>query len=117
MEEFTMVKHVTKLGTTVATALLLAAGVNAAPLTLNDVQLDTVAAGGVETVAGFVCPVISTDAVLNSPKGAAIAGGDYTIGGPDVSIPLHATNGDGTGSPGGAHSGPGDTDYTAIWAR
>ncbi|MEJ2440521.1 MAG: hypothetical protein P8047_04150 [Gammaproteobacteria bacterium] len=79
--------------------------------------MDSIAAGGVETVSGFVCPVISTDAVLNSPKGAAIAGGDYTIAGPDVSVPLHATNGDGTGSPSGAHTSPGDTTYTAIWAR
>ena len=74
-------------------------------------------AAGVEKTDGFVCPVISTDAVLNSPKGAAIAGGDYTIGGPNVSVPVHATNGDGTGSPGGAHRAPGDTDYTAIWAK
>jgi hypothetical protein len=112
-----MLKQIPKLGAAMAVALLLAGGVNAAPVTLSDVQMDTVAAGGVETVSGFVCPVISTDAVLNSPKGGAIAGGDYTIGGPDVSVPLFATNGDGAGSPGGAHSGPGDTDYTAIWAR
>jgi len=61
--------------------------------------------------------VITTDGVLNSPKGAAIAGGHYTIVGPDVAVPLHATNGDGAGSPGGSHSQPGDTDYTAIWSR
>jgi len=72
-------------------------------------------AAPVEKTDGFVCPVIKTDAVLNSPRGGAIAGGDYTIGGPDVSVPLHATNANGAGSPGGAHSSPGDTDYTAIW--
>jgi len=99
-----------------ATTLFLASNVNAGPIALTDAQMDTVAAGGVETTAGFVCPVISTDAVLNSPKGAAIAGGDYTIAGPDVSIPVTATNADGAGSPGGAHSAPGDTNYTAIWA-
>jgi hypothetical protein len=99
-----------------ATSLLLAGSVSAVPITLSDAQMDKVAAGGVEQVDGFVCPVISTDAVLHSGNGAAIAGGDYTIVGPTVSIPLHATNGDGAGSPGGAHSGPGDTDYTAIWA-
>lgn len=71
----------------------------------------------VEKTDGFVCPVISTAAVLNSPKGAALgATGDYTIGGPDVSVPIHATNGDGAGVPAGPHSAPGDTDYTAIWA-
>src|SRR5438105_5909333 len=65
---------------------------------------------------GFVCPVISTDNVLNSPKGGTLAGGDYTIGGPDVSVPTHATNGDGTGQPQGEHSAPGDTNYSAIWS-
>jgi hypothetical protein len=72
-------------------------------------------AAPVERVDGFVCPVISTDAVLNSARGGAISGGDYTIGGPDVSVPIHATNADGTGTPGGDHSRPGDTDYSAIW--
>ncbi|MFH1256631.1 MAG: hypothetical protein V1494_05050 [Candidatus Diapherotrites archaeon] len=76
------------------------------------------AAAAVEKTGGFVCPVISTSAVLNSPKGAALGDtGDYTIGGPNVMVPVHATNGDGTGVPAGPHSGPGDTDYTAIWAR
>lgn len=112
-----MLKQISKLSAAVATSLLLVSGANANPIALNDVQMDRVAAGGVETVAGFVCPVISTDAVLNSPKGAAIAGGDYTIVGPNVSVPLLATNADGAGSPGGAHSAPGDTNYTAIWAK
>ena len=65
---------------------------------------------------GFVCPVIKTDAVLNSPHGAAIGEGHYTIVGPDVSVPIGATNGDGTGTPPGPHSAPGDTDYTAVWS-
>ena len=73
------------------------------------------ASAAVEKTDGFVCPVISTDAVLNSPKGGAIAGGDYTIGGPNVSVPIHATNDDGAGSPGGDHAAPGDTTYTAVW--
>lgn len=98
-------------------ALLMAGGVSAAPVALTDAQLDEVAAGGVERVDGFVCPVITTDGVLNSPNGAAIAGGHYTIVGPDVAVPMHATNGNGAGTPGGSHSQPGDTDYTAIWAR
>lgn len=116
-----MRKFISKSGSisTVAFActLLLSTSVFAAPVTLSDAQMDSVAAGGVERVDGFVCPVISTDAVLNSVNGAGPIGeGDYTIVGPDVSIPLHATNGDGAGTPGGSHSNPGDTDYTAIWA-
>lgn len=89
----------------------------AGPISLTAAQMDAVAAGGVERVDGFICPVISTDAVLNSPKGGAIGEGHYTIGGPDVAVPIHATNGDGAGTPPGPHSQPGDTDYTAIWAR
>jgi len=111
-----MSKLTIKVCSTLATSLLVSGAVNAAPVTLTEDQLDTVAAGGVEKVDGFVCPVISTDAVLNSPNGVAIAGGDFSIVGPTVSVPLHATNGNGSGSPAGAHSGPGDTDYTAIWA-
>lgn len=112
-----MLKHIGKLSAAVATSLLLVGGASANPVALSDAQLDAVAAGGVETVSGFVCPVISTSAVLNSPNGRMIAGGDYTILGPDVSVPLHATNAGGAGSPGGAHAAPGDTNYTAIWAN
>lgn len=96
---------------------LCSSAVSAAPVMLNEKQLDSIAAGGVAKVDGFVCPVISTDAVLNSPNGAAIGGGDYSIIGPDVSIPVHATNRNGLGTPGGNHASPGDTDYTAIWAK
>ncbi|MDH5749888.1 MAG: hypothetical protein OEY85_11325 [Rhodospirillales bacterium] len=99
---------------------LFASAAHAKPLSLTDAQMDQVAAGGVSTVDGFVCPVITTDAVLNASGGVtaiAIAGGHYSIVGPDVSTPLIATNGDGAGSPGGAHSAPGDTTYTAIWAK
>ncbi len=71
----------------------------------------------VDKTDGFVCPVIKTDAVLNSPRGAAIGEGHYTIVGPDVNVPIIATNGEGTGTPPGPHSAPGDTDYTAVWAK
>jgi hypothetical protein len=73
------------------------------------------ASAAVDKVDGFVCPVIQTDAVLNSTKGGEISGGDYTIGGPNVSVPIHATNADGAGTPSGSHSQPGDTDYSAVW--
>ncbi len=97
-------------------AVLCVTSVQAEPLVLTDTQMDGVAAGGVDKVDGFVCPVISTSAVLNSPNGAQIGGGDFSIIGPNVSIPLHATNGAGAGTPAGPHAQPGDTDYTAIWA-
>ena len=88
----------------------------ATPTPLTESQSDRVTAGVAPSPTGFVCPVISTENVLNSPKGAALGDtGDYTIAGPVVSVPMHATNGDGTGVPGGPHSSPGDTDYTAIW--
>ena len=90
------------------TTLLLASGAQAAPVALSLDQMDSVAGGA------FVCPVISTDAVLNAKNGIAINGA-YSILGPTVSVPVHATNGDGAGSPGGSFSSPGDTDYTAIW--
>jgi len=99
-------------------ALMWAASGHAAPVSLSAAQMDSVAAAGVETVEGFVCPVISTENVLHSPKAGALGiEGFYTIGGPDVRVPLHATNTDGAGSPGGPFSRPGDTTYTAIWAR
>jgi len=95
---------------------MFAAGAYAAPVPLSKAQMDSVAAGGVDTVDGFICPVITTDAVLHSPKGGELGiEGFYTIGGPDVTVPVHATNGDGTASPAGPFSQPGDTDYTAIW--
>jgi hypothetical protein len=112
-----MTKATVKITLAVITGCLLASGAYAAPVSLSDAQMDSVAAGGADTVDGFVCPVITTAAVLNSPNGAAIGEGHYSIIGPDVAIPVHATNGDGAGTPGGPHSQPGDTNYTAIWAK
>lgn len=65
----------------------------------------------------FVCPVILTDEVLNSPLAQPIGEGHYTISGPDISVPVDATNADGLGTPPGPHSMPGDSNYTAIWAK
>lgn len=110
-----MSKSTLKFALFAAAGSLFASAAWAGPVSLTDAQLDAVAAGGMEIEDAFVCPVISTDAVLNSPKGAEIAGGDYTIGGPVIKVPELATNGDGAGIPNGPHSGPGDTDYTAIW--
>jgi hypothetical protein len=110
-----MLEAISKLILTVFSLGLLVSGAYAAPIPLSDAQMDSVAAGGAPTPTGFVCPVITTDGVLNSPKGREISGGHYTIIGPEVAVPKHATNGNGTGTPGGTHSAPGDTDYTAIW--
>lgn len=108
-----MIKFVLTLGA----GCLFASGIAANPVALNDDQLDRVTAGGAPSPTGFVCPVISTANVLHSPRAAGPLGdtGHYTIIGPEVAVPMHATNGNGTGVPGGPHSAPGDTDYTAIW--
>ena len=76
--------------------------------------------------ADFVCPVlpVSEQAKANSNANfITIAGGDTSIlpgkaGDAAVSpvdVPAHATNMDGAGSPAGAHAGPGDPGYSAIW--
>lgn len=82
------------------------------------------AAASVDKVSAFVCPVITSEAVgeHNPQAGALGATGDYTVvpataNNGDLYVPVHATNGDGAGLPGGPHSVPGDTDYTAIWGR
>ena len=74
----------------------------------------------------FVCPVlhVNEQAADHAGKFNEIGEGEYTFG-PGAAgssetfngnVPNHATNADGSGSPGGEHSGPGDTDYTAIWS-
>jgi hypothetical protein len=75
-------------------------------------------AAPVEKTDGFVCPVFNENSAvgMKNPNAVAIGEGHYTIPGPDVSVPLLATNGDGSGTPPGPHSEPGDTDYTAVWA-
>lgn len=111
--------------TTIKMALALFAGTMfasaayAEPVTLNRAQLDSVAAGGEEKADGFVCPTITTDAVLVAPNGQSIGEVDgtmyYTIGGPDVAVPEGATN---EGFPNqGDFLAPGDVGYTAIWDR
>ena len=73
----------------------------------------------------FVCPVItiSEQAYESSGHFNDLGEGQYTFGpgaagekGTMGPVPNHATNEDGEGSPGGDHSAPGDTDYTAIWS-
>jgi hypothetical protein len=74
----------------------------------------------------FVCPVltVSEQAVANSGRFDPLGNGEYTFG-PGAAgsaetfngnVPNLATNAHGAGSPGGSHSAPGDSDYTAIWS-
>lgn len=74
-------------------------------------------AEGVDRVDGFVCPVFNQNSAVgaHNPNAVQIGGGDYTIIGPDVSVPAHATNQDGAGTPPGAHASPGDAGYSALW--
>jgi ABC-type phosphate transport system substrate-binding protein len=73
----------------------------------------------------FVCPVLKVpEPAKGSGQFADLGNGESTIlpgnaGSSDTfngKVPSHATNGEGTGSPGGAHSSPGDTDYSAVWS-
>jgi hypothetical protein len=74
----------------------------------------------------FVCPVltVSEQAVAHAGRFDSLGNGQYTFG-PGAAgsaetfngnVPNLATNADGAGSPGGSHSAPGDSDYTAIWS-
>lgn len=110
-----MIKVTITMISAVMVAGLLASGVYAVPITLDDAQLDGVAAGGVEKVAGFVCPVLSAVVGAHNPNAVQIGEGHFSVIGPNVSIPKHATNRNGLGTPPGPHAAPGDRDYTAIW--
>jgi len=85
------------------------------------VGVGTTLAAPVEKTDGFVCPVLNSNVGEHNPNTIVIAGGDYSLipsGSPHtISIPTHATNADGAGSPAGSHSSPTDTDYTAIWSQ
>ena len=82
-----------------------------------------VASANVETTDGFVCPVLGGQAGVNGGSGityidqAEYPGADpfFTVLGPYVTVPTHATNSDGGQGPHGDYASPGDTDYTAIW--
>jgi hypothetical protein len=92
------------------------------PVALTESQMDQVTAGGVEKVSAFVCPVITSQAVGDHNPQAVELGdsGTYTVvpeNAGNLWVPATATNGDGSGIPGGPQAVPGDTSYTAIWAR
>ena len=104
---------------------LMASAAQAGPTVLTKAQLGSVAAGGVMKIDAFVCPVITALAVGDhNPNAVPLGGtGTWTVGPPTITkthnmmVPAHATNMDGSGVPGGPQSQPGDTDYTAIWAK
>lgn len=119
-----MTKATIKMALGLVAGTLFASAASAQPIALTDTQMDSVAAGS------FVCPVIvqengsglatasDNEGVPDFVGNSLPAEGEYTVAPPgasDLTVPMGATNGDGTGSPGGAHSAPGDTDYTAIW--
>ncbi len=110
-----MIKATTTMISTMMVTGLLASGLYAAPITLNSAQMDGVAAGGKMKVDGFVCPVLSAVVGEHNPNAVAIGEGHYSIIGPNVSVPVHATNDNGAGTPPGPHAAPGDKNYTAIW--
>jgi hypothetical protein len=66
----------------------------------------------------FVCPVLGGQAGEHGKADviATIGDGDSSIIGPNVRVPMHATNRNGDGSPAdGDHASPGDDDYSPIW--
>lgn len=73
----------------------------------------------------FVCPVLTiSEQAAQSGHFNSLGNGEYTLGPGNAgsaeafngNVPNGATNADGAGSPGGSHSAPGDSDYTAIWS-
>lgn len=97
---------------------MLASSAYAAPLSLSAAQMDTVSGGA------FVCPVITTENVLNAANGGLTAkqlgendGGTYytVVTAKDIPVPDGATNLDGAGAPFGTYAATGDAGYTAIW--
>lgn len=96
-------------------------------LLLGLFAIDSVAAKP-EKVDVFVCPVLNLPdaAIANSNSGFfMINDSDYSIlpgkaglHGPGdlfMSVPVHATNNNGYGSPGGAHASPGEPNYSPLW--
>ena len=88
--------------------------------TLLTLAIPLVSAAPSDKVDGFVCPVLGGKGGENAyamGKGKFVQPEPeyYSIIGPSVSVPAHATNMDGDGNPHGPYSSPGDTDYTAIW--
>ena len=68
--------------------------------------------------ADFVCPVLRYQArptTMLMRASLILPGNAGSPGNSPVDVPDHATNGNGSGNPGGTHAVPGDSSYTAIW--
>jgi len=133
MEERMMKTAMMKRNLGLFAGCLLASSAYAAPVALNDAQMDSVVAGGNDTVSGFLCTVnihyggLETAADMantgtvsfNEVNGTDINGDNvtyYTVaphGAGDLTISSNATN---TGTPTSGFSAPGQVGYTAIWA-
>jgi len=125
-------KMKTALG--LVTGCLMASAAYASPVALNSAQMDSVAAGGQDTVSGFVCTVNlhydglenaagvtnNEQVAFNEVNGTDVNGNEVTYftvapqGAGDLMVPAQATN---TGTPGAGFSTPGDTSYSPIWNR
>ncbi|MGE0600584.1 MAG: hypothetical protein AB7P41_14190 [Dehalococcoidia bacterium] len=62
----------------------------------------------------FACPVLGGHAGERGHEFVEIGEGGYTVLGPNVKVPDHATNNDGAGSP-ADHLSPGEVGYSPIW--
>lgn len=69
------------------------------------------------TTDGFVCPVLGGQAGQHGNSEVIVQppAGFYSVIGPDVTVPIQATNLDGEGSPVGPFASPGDSNYSPIW--
>ena len=123
-----------KIALGLVTGCLMVSATYASPVTLNSAQMDSVAAGGEDTVSGFVCTVNvhydglenaagvtnNEQVAFNEVNGTDANGNEvtyYTVapqGAGDLMVPAQATN---TGTPGTGFSIPGDTSYSPIWNR
>jgi len=82
------------------------------------VAVGSASAAPVEKIDGFVCPVLGGQAGLHGMHIGVtpIAGGYFTHGGPDVSVPAQVAN-QGWPSVEGSFLTPSEAGYGAIWDR
>ena len=80
------------------------------------IAVGSASAAPVVKTDGFVCPVLGGQAGLHGMHVGVtpIAGGYFTHGGPDVSVPTHVPN-QGFPSVEGSFLTPGEVGYSAIW--
>jgi hypothetical protein len=92
------------------------------------VSIESALATSPEKGPAFICPVLGGKVGQNpnSPwqnedhkwydtKFVMPPGEFYTVIGPNVMVPKHATNQNGAGSPGGPFASPGEENYSPIW--